>query len=96
MRDPVSLRRTSRHAIRAKGQVVDAETFTLLGDKVLEASAEGCLLACDAEAKVGQRVYMTFQMPDGGRWFDISHAPRSIGVLAAPKRHHAALLELVR
>ena len=33
---------------------------------------------------------------DGGRWFDISHAPRSIGVLAAPKRHHAALLELVR
>jgi myo-inositol-1(or 4)-monophosphatase len=33
---------------------------------------------------------------DGGRWFDISHAPTSIGVLAAPKRHHAALLELVR
>ncbi len=33
---------------------------------------------------------------DGGRWFDISHPPRSIGVLAAPKRHHAALLELVR
>jgi fructose-1,6-bisphosphatase/inositol monophosphatase family enzyme len=33
---------------------------------------------------------------DGGRWFDIRNAPRSIGVLAAPKRHHAALLELVR
>jgi len=33
---------------------------------------------------------------EGGRWFDISNAPRSIGVLAAPKRHHAALLELVR
>ena len=33
---------------------------------------------------------------DGGPWFDISHAPRSIGVLAAPKRHHRALLELVK
>jgi myo-inositol-1(or 4)-monophosphatase len=33
---------------------------------------------------------------DGGPWFDIGHAPRSIGVLAAPRRHHAALLSLVR
>jgi myo-inositol-1(or 4)-monophosphatase len=33
---------------------------------------------------------------DGGRWFDIRHAPRSIGVLAAPRRHHRALLDLVR
>jgi myo-inositol-1(or 4)-monophosphatase len=33
---------------------------------------------------------------EGGRWFDISNTPRSIGVLAAPKRHHASLLELVR
>jgi myo-inositol-1(or 4)-monophosphatase len=33
---------------------------------------------------------------DGGRWFDISHAPRSIGVVAAPKRHHRALLEFVK
>jgi myo-inositol-1(or 4)-monophosphatase len=32
---------------------------------------------------------------DGRRWFDIGHAPRSIGVLAAPKRHHRALLDLV-
>jgi hypothetical protein len=33
---------------------------------------------------------------DGGPWFDVSHAPRSIGVLAAPDPHHAALLALVR
>lgn len=69
MRDPISLRRTTRHAIKATGQAVEAETFTLMGDKFLEASAEGCLLACDAEAKVGQRVYMTFQLPTG-KWFD--------------------------
>jgi myo-inositol-1(or 4)-monophosphatase len=33
---------------------------------------------------------------DGGPWLDISHAPRSIGVLAAPDPHHATLLGLVR
>lgn len=33
---------------------------------------------------------------DGGPWFDIGHAPRSIGVLAAPTSHHATLLDLVR
>jgi myo-inositol-1(or 4)-monophosphatase len=33
---------------------------------------------------------------DGGPWFDLSHAPRSIGVLAAPKSHHGELLALVR
>lgn len=32
---------------------------------------------------------------DGGPWFDVSRGPRSIGVLAAPPPHHAALLELV-
>ena len=33
---------------------------------------------------------------DGGPWFDIGQSPRSIGVLAAPKPHHATLLDLVR
>jgi myo-inositol-1(or 4)-monophosphatase len=33
---------------------------------------------------------------DGGPWFGVSKAPRSIGVLAAPDPHHAALLALVR
>jgi myo-inositol-1(or 4)-monophosphatase len=33
---------------------------------------------------------------DGGRWFDLAHSPRSIGILAAPPAHHEALLALVR
>ena len=32
----------------------------------------------------------------GGPWFDAARGPRSIGILAAPGGHHAALLELVR
>lgn len=33
---------------------------------------------------------------DGGPWFDLAHMPKSIGILAAPARHHAALLGLVK
>ncbi|HJW21751.1 MAG TPA: inositol monophosphatase family protein [Candidatus Limnocylindrales bacterium] len=31
----------------------------------------------------------------GGPWFDVSRGPKSIGLLAAPSRHHAELLRLV-
>jgi myo-inositol-1(or 4)-monophosphatase len=33
---------------------------------------------------------------EGGPWFDLSRPTRTIGVLAAPAAHHAALLQLVR
>jgi myo-inositol-1(or 4)-monophosphatase len=32
----------------------------------------------------------------GGPWFDLAKKPRSLGVLAAPRAHHKALIELVR
>jgi fructose-1,6-bisphosphatase/inositol monophosphatase family enzyme len=32
----------------------------------------------------------------GGPWFDVSHGPKSIGVLAAPPAHHPELLRLIR
>jgi len=32
---------------------------------------------------------------DGGPWFDLARGPRSIGILAAPARHHGTLLGLV-
>jgi myo-inositol-1(or 4)-monophosphatase len=33
---------------------------------------------------------------DEGPWFDIGRGTRSIGLVAAPPAHHAAILELVR
>ena len=33
---------------------------------------------------------------EGGPWFDVSHATRSIGIVAAPPAHHAAILGLSR
>ncbi|MFL5671295.1 MAG: 3'(2'),5'-bisphosphate nucleotidase CysQ, partial [Chloroflexota bacterium] len=32
----------------------------------------------------------------GAPWFDVSHSPKSIGILAAPPAHHTTLLDLVR
>ena len=32
---------------------------------------------------------------DGGPWFDVGRGPKTIGLLAAPAEHHAALLKLV-
>jgi myo-inositol-1(or 4)-monophosphatase len=32
----------------------------------------------------------------GGPWFDLSHSPKSIGIVAAPAAHHEGLLALVR
>ena len=32
----------------------------------------------------------------GAPWFDVTHSPASIGILAAPTAHHGPLLELVR
>jgi fructose-1,6-bisphosphatase/inositol monophosphatase family enzyme len=31
----------------------------------------------------------------GGPWFDVSRGPKTIGLIAAPARHHAELLRLV-
>ena len=33
---------------------------------------------------------------DGGSWFDLTHATRAIGIVAAPPAHHATLLGLLR
>jgi myo-inositol-1(or 4)-monophosphatase len=33
---------------------------------------------------------------DGGRWFDLSRKPASMGILAAPAAHHGTLLDLVK
>ena len=32
---------------------------------------------------------------EGGPWFDVGRGPKTIGLLAAPAAHHAALLKLV-
>jgi myo-inositol-1(or 4)-monophosphatase len=59
---------------------------------------QGGLSAWDIAAAglIAERGGAVVTSMDGEPWFDIARAPRSIGVLAAPRAHHATLLELVR
>jgi myo-inositol-1(or 4)-monophosphatase len=45
---------------------------------------------------IAERGGATVSAMDGGPWFDLAQPPRTIGILAAPPRHHSALLDLVR
>jgi myo-inositol-1(or 4)-monophosphatase len=58
---------------------------------------QGGLSAWDVAAAglIAERGGARVSAMDGGPWFDIARAPKSIGVLAAPEPHHAALLALV-
>jgi myo-inositol-1(or 4)-monophosphatase len=49
-----------------------------------------------AAGLIAQRGGATVTDMQGGPWFDVSRATRSIGLLAAPAAHHAALLALAR
>jgi len=59
---------------------------------------QGGLSAWDVAAAglIAERSGATVTANDGGPWFDLAHSPKSIGVIAAPAAHHAALLALVR
>jgi myo-inositol-1(or 4)-monophosphatase len=59
---------------------------------------QGGLSAWDVAAAglIAERAGATVTAMDGGPWFDIAHAPKSIGIFAAPPAHHRALLDLVR
>ena len=59
---------------------------------------QGGLSAWDVAAAglIAERGGATVSAIDGGAWFDLTHKPKSIGILAAPRAHHASLLALVR
>ena len=57
---------------------------------------QGGLSAWDVAAAglIAERGGATVTSMTGGPWFDLSHTPKSIGILAAPAAHHRALLDL--
>jgi myo-inositol-1(or 4)-monophosphatase len=59
---------------------------------------QGGLSAWDVAAAglIADRAGATITAMDGGPWFDFAHAPKQIGILAAPPAHHGTLLALVR
>jgi myo-inositol-1(or 4)-monophosphatase len=59
---------------------------------------QGGLSAWDVAAAglIAERGGATVTSMSGGPWFDLSHSPRSLGIVAAPAAHHGTLLALVR
>jgi myo-inositol-1(or 4)-monophosphatase len=49
-----------------------------------------------AAGLIAERAGATVTDAEGGPWFDLLRAPRAIGVVAAPARHHRTLLDLAR
>ena len=99
-RSAVSRSRAVRRAIRvprSMGAAALALAYVACGrfDAFVQ---EGGLSVWDIAAAglVAERGGATVSDLAGGPWFDLAAASRSIGVLAAPPAHHAALLDLIR
>lgn len=64
-------RRAVRRAARLRCQAVGLSEFKLLGERTLDVSPLGLLLACDREVTPGQEVLVSFEAPGGdGLWLD--------------------------
>jgi PilZ domain-containing protein len=66
-----SPRRAVRRAARSRCNAVSSEHFELLGERVLDLSPRGMLVACDLPVALGEEVIVSFQTP--GRdpiWLD--------------------------
>lgn len=59
-----------RRAVRARCQAVAENGFRLIGEKVLDLSTEGLMLACDAGVVVGETVLLSIEMPTTREWLD--------------------------
>ncbi|HJK90926.1 MAG TPA: PilZ domain-containing protein [Polyangiaceae bacterium LLY-WYZ-15_(1-7)] len=69
-RSSVARRKIVRRALRTPCQAALLDGFELLGERVLDVSPHGMLLAADAEARVGQDVVVSFQIPGSDTWVD--------------------------
>jgi len=70
MRPSTRFRRAPRHLVSATGQAVALDGFRLIGERFLDASAEGALVACDAAVALGEELVVSFAVPGSSLVFD--------------------------
>lgn len=64
-------RRAVRRAARTRCQAVGVEGFRLLGERALDLSPRGMLVASDAPVELGERVIVSFRAPGNDQlWMD--------------------------
>ena len=45
--------------------------FRLLGERIVDLSEHGALVACDRDVRIGETVLVTFRAPQSDRWIDV-------------------------
>lgn len=62
-------RGVNRLPVKVHCQAVRQDAFRLVGERLLDLSKEGALLACDEHVRPGDRLLLSFVLPDG-EWVD--------------------------
>ena len=72
------LRRTLRRAFTADCQAVRVEGFHLVGDRILDLSPRGALIACDRPVAPGEELILSFRSPRRGPYIDTTAEVRRV------------------
>jgi hypothetical protein len=67
---PSQHRRITRRAWRGRCHAISLQDFRMIGQRVLDMSPHGLLVAADTPVDVGERVLVSFQAPGESGWFD--------------------------
>ncbi|RZO56802.1 MAG: PilZ domain-containing protein [Sandaracinaceae bacterium] len=65
-------RRSARRAYRSRCQAVRLEDFRLVGERILDLSPKGALVAFDDEVHVGEEILLDFRAPWLGPFVSVS------------------------
>jgi hypothetical protein len=64
-------RRAVRRAVQTRCQVVGVDEFRLLGERVVDLSPRGMLVACDVPTRIGDDMLVSFKVPGRDElWLD--------------------------
>lgn len=75
---PVFLNRSSRRVTRLKCQVVRERDFRLVADRVMDLSVSGVLVGPADPVLTGERVFVSFELPEGRGWLDTTATVRRV------------------
>src|SRR5688500_5313259 len=78
-------RRTLRRDVSARCQAVELSAFRLVGERLLDLSPRGALLACDEAISLGVRIFVSFKSRGRGPWID---AEAEVARIAEGWREH--------
>ncbi|MCA9584903.1 MAG: PilZ domain-containing protein [Myxococcales bacterium] len=68
--EPLEFRRSVRRFVRGECHVTRSRDLSPVGERLLDLSPDGALVASDAEVLPGETVRVSFRVPGTDAWFD--------------------------